>query len=406
MALGSPAAVILDGSMTGSPAIEYVERARDLGPELEAAAEEIERRRELPEPIVEALIERGLFRLLLPRSLGGAELSPAAYVQVIEEVAKHDGSTAWCLGQANGCTMTAALLGPEAAREIFGNRRGIVAWGPPGPAEARAVAGGYRLSGTWSFASGSHHATWLGAHVAILGEDGTPRTRPDGGPVIRTLLFPKASAKFSDIWHVIGLRGTGSDSYTVSDLFVPESHTVLREAEPKLRQLGPLYAFSSSNMYSSGFAGVALGIAQSALDAFIELARDKIPRGAKRTLRDDNVIQSQVAQSEARLRAARVFLLGSLEQIWRDIAGSKRLTLDHNTTIRLASTWAIHQAKDVVDTAYHAAGATAIFESNPFERRFRDVHTVVQQYQGRQAHFATVGQVLLGLQAEGTMFTF
>ena len=163
----------------------------------------------------------------------------------------------------------------------------------------------------------------------------------------------------------IGLRGTGSDSYTVADLFVPESHTVLREAEPKLRQPGLLYAFSSSNMYSSGFAGVALGIARSTLDAFIVLARDKIPRGAKRTLRDDNVVQSQVAQSEARLRAARAFLLGSLEQIWRDVAQSARLTLDHNTTIRLASTWAIHQAKDVVDTAYHAAGSDGDLREQP-----------------------------------------
>ncbi len=387
-------------------ALDYIERARELGPELDAAADEIELRRELPEPIVEALAERGLFRLLLPCALGGAELPPAVYVQVIEEVAKHDASTAWCLGQATGCTMTSALLEPEVAREIFGGKRGILTWGPPGPAEARSVRGGYRLSGTWSFASGSHHATWLGAHVAILAKDGMPRLRPDGGPVVRTLLFPKASAEFTDIWHVIGLKGTGSDSYTVTDLFVPEKYTVLREAEPTPRQSGLLYAFSSSNMYSSGFAGVALGIARSTLGAFVELARDKIPRGAKRTLRDNNVVQSQVAQSEARLRAARTFLLGSLEQIWRDVAQSRRLTLDHNTTIRLASTWAIHQALEVVDTAYHAAGATAIFESNPFERRFRDIHTVIQQYQGRQAHFETVGQVLLGLQAEGTMFTF
>ena len=299
--------------MTETRVNEYLQRARQLGPELDAAAEEIERRRELPEPIVETLVEGGFFRLLLPRALGGAELPPTAYVRVIEEVAKHDASTAWCLGQANGCTMTAALLDPKVAQEIFGGRRGIVAWGPPGPAQARAVEGGYRLSGTWSFASGSHHATWLGAHVAILAEHGTPLLRPDGGPVMRTLLFPIASAEFSDIWHVIGLRGTGSDSYTVTDLFVPESHTVLREAELKPRQPGPLYAFSSSNMYSAGFAGVALGIARSTLDAFIELARDKIPRGAKRTLRDDNVVQSQVAQSEARLRAARAFLLGSLE---------------------------------------------------------------------------------------------
>jgi alkylation response protein AidB-like acyl-CoA dehydrogenase len=384
----------------------YLRRARELGPELEAAAEEIERRRELPDPIVEALIEGGLFRLLLPRALGGAELRPAAYVEVIEEVAKHDASIAWCLGQACGCTMTAAYLDPQVAQEIFGGKRGIVAWGPPGPAEARAVPGGYRLTGTWSFASGSHHATWLGAHVAILDPDGAPQLHGDRGPVMRTLLFPKASATFTDIWHVIGLRGTGSDSYTVTDLFVPEKYTVLRDAAAKPRPPGLLYAFSSSNIYASGFAGVALGIARSALDAFIELARDKIPRGAKHTLRDNNVIQAQVSQSEARLCGARAFLLGSLDEIWREVNRSGRLTINHNTTIRLASTWAIHQARDVVDTAYHAAGATAIFESNPFERRFRDIHAVIQQYQGRQAHFETVGQTLLGLEPEGAMFTF
>jgi indole-3-acetate monooxygenase len=385
---------------------DLLRRARELGRELDAAAEEIEGRRELPEAIVEALVERGLFRLLLPRTLGGAELRPAAYVLVIEEVAKHDASAAWCLGQACGCTMTSAHLDPAVAREIFGGKRGIVAWGPPGPAEARAAPGGYRLTGTWSFASGSHHATWLGAHVAILDSNGAPQLRPDGGPVVRTLLFPKASASFSDIWHVIGLRGTGSDSYTVTDLFVPEKYTVLRDNAAKPHQPGLLYAFSSSNIYASGFAGVALGIARSTLDAFVELARDKVPRGAKRTLRDNNVVQAQVSQSEARLCGARTFLLSSLDEIWRDVAGSGRLTMDHNTTIRLASTWAIHQARDVVDMAYHAAGATAIFESNPFERRFRDIHTVIQQYQGRQAHFETVGQALLGLEPEGAMFTF
>ena len=385
---------------------DYVERARQLGPIIEAAADEIERRRDLPEPIVAALAERGLFRLLLPRSLGGAELPPAAYVPVVEEVAKHDASVAWCLGQACGCTMTAAYLAPEVAREIFGGERGIVAWGPPGPAEARMAPGGYRLTGTWSFASGSHHATWLGAHVAVFAEDGTPRLRPDGSPVFRTLLFPKPQAAMTDIWRVIGLRGTGSDSYTVTGLFVPEDHAVERSADAKPRETGLLYAFSSSNVYSAGFAGVALGIARAVLDAFIELARDKIPRGAKRTLRDNNVIQAQVALSEARISAARAFLFGALEDIWREAGRTGRLSLDHNATIRLASTWAIHQAREAVDTLYHAAGATAIFEENPFERRFRDIHTVVQQYQGRQAHFETVGQVLLGLGPESTMFTF
>jgi alkylation response protein AidB-like acyl-CoA dehydrogenase len=391
----------------GTAGRTFLEQARALGPALAVAAEEIERRRELPAAIVDALVERGLFRLLLPRSLGGAELRPALYVPVIEEIARHDASTAWCLGQACGCTMTAAMLEPEAAREVFGGARGIVAWGPPDPAaKARAVPGGYRLCGTWSFASGSHHATWLGAHVAVEGADGAPQLRPDGGAVIRTLLFPKASAEFTEIWHVIGLRGTGSDRYAVTDLFVPEAYAVRRDAESRPRNGGRLYAFSSSNLYSAGFAGVALGVARGTFDAFIELARDKIPRGARRTLRDNNVVQAQVAQAQARLGAARAFLLGALEEIWRDIEATRRLTIEHNATIRLASTWAIHQAKEVVDTLYHAAGATAIFEENPFERRFRDIHSVIQQYQGRQAHFESVGQVLLGLPPESTMFTF
>jgi indole-3-acetate monooxygenase len=239
-----------------------------------------------------------------------------------------------------------------------------------------------------------------------LGEDGSPRLRPDGSPVFRTLLFPKTSVVMADTWHVIGLRGTGSDTYRADNLFVPEDHSVERGADAKPHEPGLLYAFSSSNIYSAGFAGVALGIARGVADAFIDLARDKIPRGARQTLRDNNVIQAQVAQSEGKISAARAFLLRSLTEIWYEAGRAGRLSLDHHTTIRLASTWAIHQAREAVDTLYHAAGATAIFEDNPFERRFRDIHTVVQQYQGRQTHFETVGQVLLGLGPESTMFTF
>jgi indole-3-acetate monooxygenase len=380
-----------------------LEAARELGPTLAAAAEEIERRRELPAAIVDALVERGLFRLLLPRSLGGAELAPASYVPVIEEIARHDASVAWCLGQACGCTMTAALLEPEAAHEVFGGARDIVAWGPPNAAAtARAVPGGYRLTGSWSFASGSHHATWLGAHLVVAAADGMPQTPA----AMRTFLFPKASATFTDTWQVLGLRGTGSDSYTVRDLSVPEAYTVRRDGAARRHETGRLYAFSSSNLYAVGFAGVALGIAGGTMGAFIDLARDKIPRGAKQTLRNNNVVQAQIAQLQARLGSARAFLVDALNEIWREVGGLGHLTAGNRTTIRLASTWAIHQAKHVVDTLYHAAGATTIFEANPFERRFRDIHTVIQQYQGRQAHFESAGRVLLGLAPESAMFTF
>jgi len=384
-----------------SPA-DYVRRAGELAPELAAAADEIERRRELPEAVVDALVERGLFRLLLPRSLGGAELLPADFVPVIEEIAKADAATAWCLNQASGCSMTAAYLDPEAACEIFGGPRGILAWGP-GPGTARVVAGGYRVSAKWSFASGSHNASWLGCHVPILEADGAPRLHPDGSPVVRTMLFPKSSASMTDIWHVIGLKGTGSDQFSVEDLFVPERHSATRDDATR-REPGLLYRFSSLQLYAAGFAGVAMGIARSTLDAFIQLARDKVPFRSGGALRDNHLIQSQVAQAEARLAAGRAHLLGALEDITAEIARIGHITLDQRMTARLASTFAIHQSLQVVDTAYHAAGSTAIFEANPFERRFRDIHTVSQQLQGRLEHFETVGQYLLGLDPGNLMW--
>src|SRR5437763_694729 len=163
----------------GDPGIEHLERARAFVPELAAAAPEIERQRELPEPVVAAMVERGFFRMLLPRSLGGAELLPAPYVRVVEEIAKGDASAAWCLNQGDGCSMTAAYLDPAAAREVFGGPRGILAWGP-GPGKAQKVAGGYRVTATWRFASGSHNATWLGCHVPVQDETGAALVDPDG----------------------------------------------------------------------------------------------------------------------------------------------------------------------------------------------------------------------------------
>ena len=382
-------------SAASDPGTEYLERARAFVPELAAAAAEIERRRELPEPVVAAMVERGFFRMLLPHSLGGAELPPAPYVRVVEEIAKGDASAAWCLNQGAGCSMTAAYLDPAAAKEVFGGPRGILAWGP-GPGKARIVEGGYRVTATWSFASGSHNATWLGCHVPIYEDNGRQLLHADGSPVVRTPIFPKSCAEMTDIWHVMGLRGTGSDKYSVTDLFVPEAFVAARDDSAR-RENGVLYRFSSLQLYASGFAGVAMGIARSTLDAFIELARDKVPFRGKKTLRDNNVVQSDVAQSEARLRSARAWLYRSLEEITREVERADHITLDQRMVIRLASTFAIHQSMRVVDMAYHAAGSTAIFEANPFERRFRDIHTVSQQVQGRQEHFETVGQHLLGL---------
>ena len=394
----------MDAVLHDSP--DYVARARSLGPLLASSADEIERNRELPASIVSALIDNGLFRLLQPCSLGGAELDPMTYIQAVEEIARHDASTGWCVEQANGCSMVAAFLDPDVAQEIFGPPDGIVAWGPVGPAELSAVPGGFRLTGWWNFASGSHHASWLGAHVVMRDPDGAPLRRADGGEIRRTLLFPKSSAAMTDIWHVVGLRGTGSDRYAVTNLFIPERYTVLRDPAIAPRQPGRLYCFSSSNLYASGVATVALGICRGMIADFTELATEKVPRGARQRLCENQVIQSQLARAEARLGSARAYLLSCLSEIWEAVAATSELSLAQNTMIRLATTWAIDQSREVVNTLYHSAGSTAIFDDRPFERRFRDMHTASQQAQGRQAHYETIGRVLCGLAPDTVMFAF
>jgi alkylation response protein AidB-like acyl-CoA dehydrogenase len=385
---------------------DYLARVRELEPLLAAAAGEIDRQRELPERIVDALVERGLFRLLLPKSLGGAELLPAAYVPIIEELAKTDASTAWCVNQNSGCSMTAAYLKPEAAREMFGGPRGILAWGPFAPTSGRAVVveGGYKLTGRWMFASGSRHATWIGCHVLLFNQDGSPHKGEDGRQIMRTMLFPKSSVEIIDNWQVLGLRGTGSDSYAMTDLFVPQRYTFARDSLAELREAGPLFKFTSGMMYAASFSFVSLGIARGALDAFIKIATSRVPRGGQKTMAHNNVTQAEVAKADAKLLTSRAFVLESIEAIWDEAGRGNRATGEQRRRFRLAATWAINQAQEVVNTAYTLAGSAAIFEGHPLERRLRDIHAGTQQGQGRPIQFEHVGQIMLGLEPEGPLF--
>lgn len=382
-------------------AIDYLARARDLAPLIEGAASRVESARQFPADVLAALHGAGMFRLLLPRSLGGAELDLPTFVRIAEILGAADASVAWCVAQGGGCATAAAYLAPAVARDIFGDAHAVMSWGPPlgPPPKALAVAGGYRLTGAWQFASGSAHCNWLGAtNCQICEADGTPRVDAAGAPVARrVLLFPKASATIADVWDVIGLKGTGSDNYTVSALIVPEAYSFVMDSPADRRETGPLYRFSTLSLYGYAFAGAALGIARATLDAFTRLAGTKVPYRFTAALRENTTVQSQVAIAEARLRAARLLLMTALDEIWTTVAGGGALTLDHRLSLRLATTHVIREAKDVVATIYEFAGSTAIFATSPFERRFRDIHAMTQHMQARFSNYETVGQALLGL---------
>ncbi|MEO8716050.1 MAG: acyl-CoA dehydrogenase family protein [Acetobacteraceae bacterium] len=377
----------------------HVAHARALIPLLQNAGPAIDAARELPPEVLDAMHAAGMFRLLVPRALGGAELAPATYIQCVEAIATGNGSAAWCMNQNSGCSMTAAYLAPEVARRVFGGERDVLAWGQArGRARADKVAGGWRVTGTWLFASGSRHASWLGAHCPVFDADGTQRRTPDGGAVERTMLFPREAAVIDDVWQVLGLRGTGSDTYSVEDLFVADDYSVERDKPAERCEEGLLYRFTTTNIYASGFGAVGLGIARGMLDDFVRLAAAKTAAQTQTALRDSAVVQSLIGVSDAKLRAARTWLIAVLETAWAGAAARGHLTMQNRLDIRQASTFAIHQAREVVNAVWHEAGATAIFDIGPFERRFRDMNTVSQQAQGRAAHLETVGQTFLGME--------
>jgi alkylation response protein AidB-like acyl-CoA dehydrogenase len=389
--------------MSQSQEADPVAHAKAIAPLLERSTAEIERERRLPQALLDELLDAGLFGLLLPRAYGGVEAEPVVFMQVLEEVARHDASTAWCLGQNGVCAMASAFLAPGPARAVWGEGRGILAWGiEVPPPKAIAVPGGYRVSGSWSFASGGHHANWLGGHCVVTESDGTPRKDRTGTVIPRTLLFPVSEATWTDIWDVIGLKGTGSDRYSVTDLFVPEEFTLDRDDPGERRLDGPLYRFHTEQMYSSGFASVALGIARGMLEAYVSLANEKTPRGYNTTMRNSAVVQTDVAELEARLRATRVYLFATMEAAWR-AAQQGELSTEHRMAIRLATTHSIREGRRIAGDAYNAAGATSVFANNPFERRLRDINAVSQQIQGRRTHFETVGKYLLGVESDTSL---
>jgi indole-3-acetate monooxygenase len=395
--LSSPAA-----QRPAPPGPALLAAARALAPSIAAAADEIERARQLPPELVTALYDAGLFTMLLPAALGGSELDLPTYIQAIETLAAADGSVAWCVGQANGLMAYMAYLDRAAAQAVFTGARIIIANGPGEdnqPCRAIEVEGGYRISGRWKFASGINHATWLLAVCYLYAADGSPRLDAHGARVQRLMLVPRTAATLHDVWHVSGLRGTGSQSFSIVDAFVPRTCAV--HFSPAARQEpGRLYLFSNNGIFGPTFGSVALGLAATCLRDLIDLAAGKVPRLTERSIRDNAVVQATVATAHARLAAARGYLRDTLGEVWAAVDREGVLRVDQQVEVRLAATHATHEAAAVVDAAYTLAGSNAIFEDRPFARRFRDVHAVSQQLQGRRAHYEHVGGYLLGLAPE------
>jgi alkylation response protein AidB-like acyl-CoA dehydrogenase len=365
---------------------------------------------------VDAIAAAGLFKMLVPKTLGGSEVSPETFVRVIAEVARVDASTAWCIFLPACDGIAAGSLRQEVAWDIFGRepQAYVAASNAPSrraaaqpPVRAVAVDGGYRVTGRWSFASGCMHATWLiGASPIYAGD--SPRLGEHGQPEMRLLFFPVSDCQIIDTWHVIGLRGTGSHDFAVENVFVPHERSLPRSEPIQPQHPGALYAFGAgrvpdTTVYSPwmgvapiGFAAVCLGIARGAIDAFLELASSKPPGRGKALLRDNAVIQVQVGQAEATWRAAGAYLLETVREAWETVQKTRASTPEHHIALALAGTHAATLSTQVVEAVWNAAGTSGVFTESPLERRFRDIHIAKQNIAIRAEHYGTAGRMLLG----------
>ena len=369
--------------MSASP----LDAARKLAPQIRSAADEIDAARELPRPLFEALADAGFFHLAVPRAIGGGEIDFPTYVETIEEIGKADASTGWAVNQGAIFATYAARMPREVARAIWiDTPRGVVANTPAPTAQVVVVPGGYRVTGRQGFSTGCRHAAWIAAHGQVV---------ENGQSVARYFFVPVAEAELLDTWHVRGMRGTGTHHFSVTDVFVPAERTVL-SATAKLLEDGPLYKIPRTLAFASGDAAVALGMARTCLDTFIELAGAKTPRATPGLLRDQSMAQVNVGQAEAALRSGRAFLMETVRDIWGE-ATAGAVSFERRAVLRLATTHGIRLAAQVIDTVYNASGATAAYEGNLIQRHFQDIHVITQHLQGRMAHYELVGRHWLGL---------
>ena len=365
----------------------------------EAKAEQIERERRLPDELVGELLDAGLLRLCLPRALGGHEADPVQMVVAIEQLARGDGSTSWCAMIASTSCLLGAYLHEDAAARVYDGGRAVVVgvFAPRGRAER--TADGFRVSGRWPFASGVQHCDWaLGG--CVVESDGEVELLENGMPDVRLMLMPVASLEVLDTWSVAGLRGTGSHDMTASEVLVDPSlsGSVFSEAP---RAEGPLYRFPLFGLLALGICAVALGVARAAVAELIELAAGKVPQAGARTLAQRATVQSQVAEAEAMLRAARAFVLDEARAAW-EAAQRGALDTERRLGLRLAATHATRTAAAVTSAMYEAGGGSSIYDTNPLQRYFRDVHVATQHMLTAPSTWELTGRLLLGVPTDTT----
>ncbi len=392
--------------MTQTMTRSLIDSVARIAPILREHAAEAEERKTLSAAAHEAMVNAGLFRMFVPRALGGLEVDVVSGFEAIEAVARIDSAAGWNLQIGSAPTGIAALLSDGAAKEIFSAPDAVVAGGFFPPGSLSAVDGGFRLNGRWGWVSGCQQATWM-VSPAIRMKDGAPEMTPDGRPVAHVCFYPATEAQIITTWDPMGMRGTGSNDIAANDVFIPTDRAPLFRPfsiDPGPSFSGPLYKLGIMPTIL-GNAVVALGIARRAIDESIGLLQTKTPAHFQTQPAQRTTVQMHLGRAEATLSAARAYFYDSLAAAWEVAEAGNTIGTEERKHLQLAAAYAAESAAKAVDYIHASVGGNGVLEAqHSFARHFRDVHTITQHALCSATRFESMGQVMLGMKTDWMLF--
>ena len=375
--------------------------AQSLLETVAARAADTEAQRRLPVDLAAELAAAGLFRMLVPQSLGGAEVDVATLFTTLEQLGRADAATGWCVMIGGTTALISAWLPDDHAREIWADPNVITGgvFAPMGRATVESTD--YVVSGRWAWGSGSANCSWL-LGGAIIMEGGEMRRLPTGAPDHRMMVMRRREVELIDTWDALGLRGTGSGDLAAKDVRVPQGRSVSFIADTP-RETGPLYRFAPFGLLALGIAAVASGNALGALDNLKALAVAKKGQGSSRSLAERGVVQADFAVAQADLDAARALVHAEIASAWDQVVAGDTLDLPARARLRLAATRLTQVSARVAAKMHELAGGPSVYASHPLNRRFRDAHVATQHVMVAPPTLELAGRVLLGLPADAAM---
>ena len=382
-----------------------VRAAVELQPVLRDYHDELEREQRVPPAVFARLREAGFYKMVIPRSLGGLQLDTLTFLRAVEKLAEGAGSVGWNLGNGGVGQLVTLGLPEDGVEEIYGKRADTIIAGTavPGGGQAAPVKGGYRVTGHWQFGTGCQEASWMLGSFQVIGDDGQPRRHPDGGSLYWRGVFARSEVEIvSGSWDVAGLRGTGSFDWTVKDVFLPERRSMPQIGIPLENQWarwpGVMYQLPVQCWVGPHHSSVITGIARAGLDALIDLAGGKIPRGRTGArLCDSPQVQEAVGRADAILNAGRAYRSAQIAELWDTVAAGGETTLEQRARCRLASTYAADCAREAMDLVYRHGGSTSFKRASRLAECWRDLQTVGQTVTLAPEWYPIGGRVYLGM---------